>query len=44
MADGEPLVDSLIQVFAVKEAEEDEDDPTIIGGPIMDGWELLSLD
>ena len=44
LADGQPPVDSLIQVFAVKEGEEDEDDPTIIGGPIMDAWELLSID
>ena len=44
LADGEPPLDSLIQIFAVKEGEDDEDDPTIIGGPIMDTWELLSLD
>ena len=44
LADGQPPLDSLIQVFAVKESEDDEDDPTIIGGPIMDNWELLSLD
>ena len=44
LADGQAPLDSLIQVFAVKEGEDDEDDPTIIGGPIMDNWELLSLD
>ena len=44
MENGEPPIDSLIQVFAVKEGDEEDDDPTIIGGPIMDNWELKSLD
>ena len=44
LANGEPPIDNLIQVFAVKEGEEDEDDPTLLSGPMMDNWELISLD
>ena len=42
MAAGGPPEDSLISVFAVKEDE--GDNPEIIGEPILDIWELVSLD
>ena len=40
LADGLPPEESLIEVFAVKEdADEDED----LSIPLMDGWELVSF-
>ena len=39
LAEGKAPIQSLIQVFAVK-----EDSLEVVSGPIMDGWELLSLD
>ena len=42
MAAGDPPEESLISVFAVKEDE--GDNPEIVGEPILDVWELISLD
>ena len=39
MADGQAPLQSLIQVFAVKENSLDE-----VSAPLMDGWNLVSLD
>ena len=44
LAEGEAPEQSLIQVFAVKEEGADPDEVMATGGPIMDGWELISLD
>ena len=30
-------------MFAVKEGDSEEDEPTVIGDPIMDNWELISI-
>ena len=39
MADGKAPLESLVQVFAVKENNLDE-----VSAPLMDGWNLVSLD
>lgn len=40
LAEGKAPLDSLIQVFAVKEQDNEDD----VGSPLMKGWELISLD
>ena len=40
LADGLPPEASLIEVFAVKEDPDEEEDQSI---PLMDGWELVSF-
>ena len=44
LANGQAPGKALIQVFAVKEEVPDEDDISGSAEPIMDGWELISLD
>ena len=40
LADGLPPEESMIEVFAVKEDPDEDDDLSI---PLMDGWELVSF-
>ena len=42
LADGLPTEPNMIEVFAVKEEEDDQDDDQY-KEPLMDGWELLEM-